>query len=99
MVLEEEADLFVAKRGLFALLQLKWIATVQLHHTGCGRLERSQNVEQRALSASRRAHDGGRVAGVERKGNAGKNRDRALRGRIVFGEIRRFEQNGSYIIV
>src|SRR5688572_21644211 len=58
VVLEYESDVAVAKGRLRPLTKLEWILPVQCDRAGGWRFERTENIEQRALAASGRSHDG-----------------------------------------
>src|SRR5262249_6094382 len=57
VILEDETDLPVAERGERVRWELERIAPVERHTPGGRRLERAEDVEQRALAAPRRSHD------------------------------------------
>src|ERR1700680_3130523 len=61
VVLKDESDLLVAERGELSFLQQKRIVAIELHFAGSRRLERSQDIEERALAAARGSHDGSGV--------------------------------------
>src|SRR5262249_41891542 len=92
MILKDEPDLLVPKCREILLFEREWVLSVECHLTGCWRFEGAENVEQRTLAASGGSHDRNGVAAIERKGNAGENRDRASGRRILLGEVRRGEQ-------
>src|SRR5271155_4073174 len=92
MVLKDEADLFVPKCGEILLLQRKRIPAIQRNFSRGRRLERPENVEQRALAAAGRAHDRHSVAALKREGNARKNRDGTSGRRVLLGEVGSVEQ-------
>ena len=54
----------------FFLGNRKGSCAVQRYAAGGGRLERAEDVQQRALAGTRRPHDGGGVAALERKVDA-----------------------------
>jgi hypothetical protein len=73
VVLKDKADSFVSEAGQLSLSQLKWILTIEAYGTAGWRLKRANDVKQRALTASRWAHDRDRVAASKRKRNVGDN--------------------------
>src|SRR5450759_4977370 len=98
MVLKDESNFFIPKRSQIFFLQQKWIAAIQHDGAGSRRLERTQDVKQSALAAPGWTHDGYSVPAVQRERHTGKYRQWASRRWILFGEVRRFEQAGSYIL-
>jgi len=66
MVLKDETDLLVPECGEFFFFQQKRITAVEGDGAGGRRLERPKNIEQRALAAAGRTHDGSGVARLER---------------------------------
>src|ERR1700723_3864930 len=62
MILKYEADLLVAKRGHIFIGQRERIAAVERYFAGRRRVERAENIKQRALAGAGRADDRDRVA-------------------------------------
>src|SRR5258705_13966341 len=87
MVMENEADLLVAESGQLFLFQLKWILPVEANGTACWRFECAYEIEQRALAASGRAHDGHRVAASKRERNVGDDFEWSVGRRILFADV------------
>ena len=63
VILKNESDLFVAEGGEGFGRQLEWILALEVNGTGCRRLERTKDIEERALPSPGRSHDGSRIAG------------------------------------
>src|SRR5262249_10118581 len=87
VILEDETDLPVAERGERVRWELERIAPVERHTPGGRRLERAEDVEQRALAAPRRSHDRGRIARRHVERHAVEHAQRTARGGVVFREI------------
>jgi len=66
VILKDEPDLFVAEGGERFGRELEWVLTVKVNGPSCRRLERTENIEQRALSGPGRSHDDSRIAGRKR---------------------------------
>jgi hypothetical protein len=75
VVLEHEPDPLVAERRLVPLVQPVRIDVVERHRAGRRRLERAEDVEQRALAAARRPHDGDGVAALQLERRAAQDRE------------------------
>src|SRR4029079_19695273 len=56
--------------------QLEWIRSVQRHLSGSGRIQRADDVEQRALAAAARPQDGQILACVELERDSAQNFER-----------------------
>src|SRR5262245_1445613 len=76
VVLEHEADFTVAEASDLGLGKAEWIAVEEGHASRRGRLEGAENVEQRALAASRRAHHAEGLAGRQRQRHAREDGER-----------------------
>src|SRR6187551_3575595 len=87
MVLEHEADPFVAERRLFALFQRVRIHAVERDGAGRRWIQRTEDVEQRALAAARWPHDRRRLPPLQRQRNAIDHAQIAARSRIGLGDI------------
>ncbi len=87
MILEDEADRLVAERRQLRRGQLEGIAAIERDRAGGWRLERAKHVEERALAAARRPHDGRGVTGRQRKRHVRQHSKRAARGRIFLAQV------------
>lgn len=82
MILKHKADFFVAERRGVLVGKCVRIAAIELDFARSRRLQRAQDVEQRALSGAGRADDGDRVARLEGKRHAAQNRQWPSRRRV-----------------
>ena len=99
MVLEDEPDVLVAKGCLLAFAELEGILAVKRDRAGRRWFERTENIEQRALPAARRPHDGDRIAARQRERNARQNRQLPARHRIRLRDVLRDQHWGQISIV
>ena len=76
MVLEDEPHLPVAERGQLGLGQGERVAAVERHRPAGRRLERAEDVEQRALPAAGGTHHGDRLPALKVERNARQHRKR-----------------------
>ncbi len=67
VVLKHETDFLVAECREVFRRQAEWIHSAERHSPGRRRLERAEDIEKRALAASRRPHDGRGIAGCKRQ--------------------------------
>jgi hypothetical protein len=79
VILEDEPDAAVAERGLLPLAERERILSVERDRARRRRLEHAEDVEQRALPATRGAHDGHRGPAVQRERDAVEDREIAAR--------------------
>src|SRR5689334_18756842 len=91
MVLEDKPDRVVAERCGVLLSQLEGIASIQRNGPRSRMFQRAEDVEQRALTRSRRTHYCHGVATLQRKTNAGEHRKRPAWCRIFLRDIRHFK--------
>jgi hypothetical protein len=92
VILKDESDLLVAECGHRRLAQLERVLLVERDRPRSRRLQRADYIEQRAFAAARRAHDRRGVAALECQIDVGKDRQRASRRRVFFGQVGEFEQ-------
>ena len=95
VLLEDEADLAVAKGGEVGLGQREGVAPEERDLTRGGRLERAQDVEERALPAPRGPHDAERLAGSEAEVHALEDRQGAAGRVVALGDGLHLEQRRS----
>ena len=88
VILKHEADRSIAKGREPVRRELERVPAVERDRPGRGRLERAQDVQQRALAAARWTHDRRGVARFERERHVRQDRQRACRARILFAEVR-----------
>jgi hypothetical protein len=86
VILKDEADLLVAEVRQLGGRQRERVAAVERHRAGRGGLERAQDVEQRALAASRGAGDRGRLPRREGERDVRQHRERAARRWIALAD-------------
>src|SRR5580765_7142425 len=92
VILKNEARFLVAKGREVGVGQRERIAPVERYFTRGRRFERTENVQQRALSGTRRADDRQRFALFDRKRDLAKDRKRTARRGIAFGNVAGLEQ-------
>src|SRR6476646_162505 len=87
MILKDKADVLVAKRGLCPLSELVGIHAIEREAARRRRLERTQDVQQRAFAAAGGAGNRNRVAAIQAQRNAVEDRKSAPRCRVRFAEV------------
>ena len=87
VILKDEPDRPVSERRDVRGAERERVDLVQRDRTGGRRLQRAQDVQQRALAAAGRSHDRGGIAGPERKRNVRQDGQRSARGGIVLTEM------------
>ncbi len=79
MVLEHEPDGPVPERRLLALREAIRILAFERHGSRGGRFESAENIEERALAAAGRPHDGNGIAAIEAERNVPEDLESAAR--------------------
>ena len=98
VVLEDEADRAVAEGGELGLRQRVGIEPVERDPARGRRLERAEDVEQRALAAARGAHDAQRLAGPLRERDVEQDRQRPPRRLVVLRKALDREHPGGQVL-
>src|SRR4029078_1914850 len=88
VILKDEADVPIAKRSLVPLVQIERIGVVQRDRAGARWLERTEDVQKRALAATRRTGDRYRVPPRQRQRNAVQDLERPARCWIRLPDVR-----------
>ena len=91
MILEHKSDHFVAECGEALPVQIKRASAVQRDGAGRGRLERTQNEQERALPAARRPYNGSGITRLQRKAHVRQHSKLSAGRRIFFGQISNFQ--------
>src|SRR3972149_7768837 len=92
VILEHKTDLLVAESGERPLVEIEGAPPYQTDRSGGRRLQSSQNIEKRALTSTRRPHDGNGVPQRQREVDSGEDRQGTSGRGIVFGEPADFEE-------
>ena len=87
MKLPDVADLAIAKGRRLLRRELGHVDRGADDRSGGGRIQRAQNVQQRALSRAGLAHDGHHLAGLDIQVEALKEGERAARGGVGLFQI------------
>src|SRR5689334_8145066 len=92
MILKDEADALIAKRGEFLCVEQERVFAVDRDRAVRRRFERAEHIEQRALAAARRPHDRHRGTLPQLERNVADDTEWASRRRIVFRDVLDFKQ-------
>ena len=97
MRLEDETDLPAADGGKLLFVQSAEILAVQPHAAGSWVIERSDDIEQRALAAAGRPNDGDGFTGRNLKAQIPQDRDRcsALSGDVILRNLFEFKKGSD----
>ncbi len=87
MILEDEADVFVAKRGLPTLVERVRVRTIEGDGSGCGTVEGADDVQEGALAAARGSHDCGGLTTRERQRDVREYRQLAARRGVGLRDV------------
>jgi len=94
VVLKHESDSPIAERGELRLGEAEGVDAAQAHDTGRGTFERAQDVQQRALAATRWAEDRHRFAVAQRQGDAVKHDQWLATSVVVFRDVLDMQRSG-----
>ena len=87
MILEDKADVPVAKTGQFLLGESVGILSVEHDRPGRRRLKPTQQIEERALPASGWPHNGHSVTPLEGQINVLEDRQRPTARHVLFAHM------------
>jgi hypothetical protein len=96
VVLEDKADLAIAKVRQVAFWEGERIDIAEGHPAAGWLIEGAKDVQQGALAAAGRAHDGKGLAGVEGEVDIAEDRERATPGGVVLVELFDTEESGGW---
>ena len=99
--MKDEPDLLVANRGQFQIVELVQILAIEQYASARGPIQRTDNLQQRALSRTRRADDGKRFAAgdLERDAAQDIHTVRAARCGVALGHVGQLKQGRSHGLI
>src|SRR5690349_23703641 len=87
MILENEPDLSVAKRGKLFLIQLKRILSIKSDGAAGRRLKGADEIQQSAFPTPRRPHDRNGVTSVKTQRDVREHAQWSARGWVFFRDV------------